>query len=72
MRAMYSTDLKVSLLALLICAVLGTVSFQRHFAKHDKLKPRMVPWMLIALACLATGFMIVVHLVNLMGFETGR
>jgi len=39
---------------------------------HDKLKPRMVPWMLIFLACVSTGMMIVVHLVNLMGFETGR
>lgn len=69
---MYSTDLKLSLLGLFICVALGALSFQRHFAKHDKLKPRMVPWMLIFLACVSTGTMVVVHLVNLMGFETGR
>ena len=67
---MYSTDLKLSLLGLIFFAALGALSFNRHFAKHDKLKPRMVPWMLIFLACIATGMMIVVHLVNLMGFET--
>lgn len=69
---MFSTDLKFSLLGLLFCAALGAIAFKRHFAKHDKLKPRMVPWMLIFLACVSSGVMIVVHLVNLMGFETGR
>ena len=69
---MYSTDLKLSLLALFFCVLMGAVAFKRHFAKHDKLKPRMVPWILIFLACIATGMMILVHLVNLMGFETGR
>ena len=69
---MYSTDLKLSLLGLIFCAALAALSFNRHFAKHDKLKPRMVPWMLIFLACIATGMMIVVHLVNMMGFKTGR
>ncbi len=33
--------------------------------------PRMVPWMPIMLGCAATGLMIIVHLVNLWGFETG-
>lgn len=65
-------DLTYSLIALACVVTLGFVSFQRHFAKHEKLKPRMVPWMIIALGCISTGFMIVVHLVNLMGFETGR
>ncbi len=69
---MYSTDLQISLLGLFLCVVLGSIAFKRHFAKHDKPEPRMVPWMLIALACLSTSFMLVVHLVNLMGFETGR
>jgi len=69
---MYSADLQYSLLGLCACAIIGAIAFRRHFAVHDKLKPRMVPWMLIFLACIATGMMIVVHLVNLMGFETGR
>jgi len=65
-------DLIISLVALAFCAGLGFLSFKKHFAPHDKLKPRMVPWMIICLACIATGFMVTVHLVNLMGFETGR
>lgn len=69
---MLSTHLQLTLLGLVACAAIGAIAFRRHFAKHDKLKPRMVPWMLIFLACVSTGMMIVVHLVNLMGFETGR
>ena len=67
-----SEDLTLTLAAIAGCALLGVIAFRRHFARHDKLKPRMVPWMIISLACLATGFMLVVHLVNLMGFKTGR
>ena len=66
------SDFQPSLLGLLACGLIGAIAFRRHFAKHDKLKPRMVPWMLIFLACIATGMMIVVHIVNLLGFETGR
>lgn len=67
-----SQDLTYSLIGLACVVLLGVVAFRRHFAPHEKLKPRMVPWMIIALGCISTGFMIVVHLVNLMGFETGR
>jgi len=65
-------DLILTVIGLAFCAGLGIFSFRRHFAKHDKLKPRMVPWIIIALACLATGVMVLVHFINLMGFETGR
>ena len=67
-----SQDLTYTLIALALIASLGLVAFNRHFAKHDKVKPRMVPWMIIALACIATSFMLIVHLVNLIGIETGR
>jgi len=67
-----SLDLTLTLLGLLLCISLGAFSFRRHFAPHDKLKPRMVPWIIISLGCIATSFMLVVHLVNLMGFETGN
>jgi len=65
-------DMKYTLIALVVVALLGAVCFQRHFAPHDKPKPRMVPWMMIFLACIATGMTLIVHLVNLLGFETGR
>ncbi|MDB2438625.1 hypothetical protein N9W89_07895 [Hellea sp.] len=59
-------------LILAACVLIGIFAFRRHFAKHDKLKPRMVPWIIISLAAIATGFMVLVHLVNLLGIETGR
>lgn len=65
--SVYST-----ILAIGVCAILGSLSYYRHTKPHDKLTPRMVPWIVIALGCLATGFMLIVHLVNLLGFETGR
>jgi len=61
-----------TLLILSACVIIGIFAFRRHFAKHDKLKPRMVPWIIISLAAIATGFMVLVHLVNLLGIETGR
>lgn len=62
----------ITLLALVLCAALGMFSYCQHTKPHEKLNPRMMPWSLIAMGCLATSFMIVVHLVNLLGFETGR
>ena len=67
-----SHDILYTLLGLLVCAVLGTYGFWRHFRKHDGLRAPVVPWMIVSLACLATGFMVFVHLVNLLGIETGR
>lgn len=67
-----SDDLTLTLVALVFCAALGVVSFRNHFAEKTSIKPHRLPWMIIALASIATGFMVVVHLANLMGFETGR
>lgn len=65
-------DLAYTLIGLSACAALGVYGFWRNFKKHDNLKAPLVPWMVVSLACLATGFMLIVHLVNLLGFETGR
>ncbi len=65
-------DLLLTLFALAVFAGIGVFSFRKHFAEHNELTPRMVPWMFISLACIATIFMLVVHLVNLFGWETGR
>lgn len=67
-----SNDMTISLIALAICAWLGIIGFRNHFKKHDTIKPHRLPWMLISLAAVATGFMILVHIVNLFGLETGR
>jgi hypothetical protein len=34
--------------------------------------PRMIPWTLIAILCVATEIFLAAHLVNLLGFETGN
>ncbi len=65
-------NLTYTLMALLACALLGTYGFWKNFKKHDNLKAPLVPWMIVSLACLATGFMLIVHLVNLLGVKTGR
>ena len=67
-----SDDLLLTCIGLAACVIIGIFAFRRHFAKHDKLKPRMVPWIIISLAAIATGFMLLVHLVNILGIETGR
>ena len=67
-----SNDLLATSVGLATCVLVGIFAFRRHFAKHDKLKPRMVPWIIISLGAIATGFMLLVHLVNILGIETGR
>jgi len=67
-----SNDMTISLIGLGICACLGVIGFRNHFKKHTTIKPHRLPWMLISLASIATGFMVLVHVVNLFGLETGR
>jgi len=67
-----SNDLLATIVGLSACILIAIFAFRRHFAKHDKLKPRMVPWIVISLGAIATGFMLLVHLVNIFGIETGR
>ena len=67
-----TTDLYLTLSGIVLCAVIGFFSFRRHFAKRDSLKAPIVPWIIPTMGALATGFMLLVHLVNLMGLETGR
>ena len=61
-----------TLLGLIACLSLGILSYHLHTREHNKLQPRMVPWIIIAMACVATSFMLIVHLMNLFGLETGR
>lgn len=56
----------------LICALAGAFCFWRGNRPHEGLKPRLVPWNFIAFGFIAFGFVLVVHIVNLLGFETGR
>ena len=65
-------DLYLTCFALIICVILGVAGFRNHFKLHEVVKPHRPPWMIISLGSIATGFMLLVHLVNLIGFETGR
>lgn len=60
---MQFNDLTLTLIGMAICAVIGGFSFIKHFRKRDSLKAApIVPWIIPALAALATGFMLTVHL----------
>ena len=67
-----SMDLYLTLGGIVVCALIGYFSFRRHFKERDSLKAPFIPWIIPTMASLATAFMLVVHLVNLMGLETGR
>ena len=67
-----STDLTLTLIALAICAGLAVLGLKGRFREKTDIRPYRVPWMPIALLAIAVGFMLIVHLANLFGFETGR
>lgn len=65
------TDLIVTLSAIAVCAILALIGIRQRFAEKTNIRPYRMPWMIIALVAIAVGFMLFVHLVNLLGFETG-
>ena len=62
----------LTLTALIVLGSLATYGIWRNFKKTNALKAPLIPWMFVAMACIATCFMLIVHLVNLIGIETGR
>ena len=67
-----TTDLILTLSVLAVCAVLAFVGIHKRFSEKTDIRPYRMPWMIIALSAIALGFMLFVHLINLLGFETGR
>lgn len=67
-----SQDLWISSVALVICASLALLGMRNNFAEKHDIRPHRPPWMIIALGSIALGFMIIVHIANLLGFETGN
>jgi len=67
-----SHDLLISGLSFLVLIGFGIFGFNRQLGKNRDLRPRRVPWIFLAMAAFATAFMILVHIVNLLGFETGN
>ncbi|MGB3456256.1 MAG: hypothetical protein WBG08_10585 [Litorimonas sp.] len=64
-------DLILTLSGIAVCAVLAVVGIRLRFREKTDIRPYRMPWMIIALVAIAVGFMLVVHLANLFGFETG-
>lgn len=64
-------DLILTVSGILICAVLAAVGIKLRFRETTDIRPYRMPWMIIALVSIAIGFMLIVHLVNLFGFQTG-
>lgn len=65
-------DLALTLLGLTVFASLAVIAFRNHFAEKSSIKPHRPPWMVISLGSIALSFMILVHLANILGFETGN
>ena len=64
-------DLILTLAGIAVCAILAATGIRLRFRETTDIRPYRVPWMIIALVAIAVGFMLIVHLVNLFGFETG-
>jgi len=68
----HSDDLLISIIALVFCVGLAILGFHQNFKEKTEFRRVRPPWMPIALAAISIGFMIIVHIANLFGFETGN
>ncbi|MGB6229728.1 MAG: hypothetical protein WBF53_06325 [Litorimonas sp.] len=67
-----TTHMILTLGGILFCAILGFIGIRLRFTEKTDIRPYRMPWMMIALVAIAVGLMLIVHAVNLLGFETGR
>lgn len=67
-----ANNLLISFIALAICAGLAILGMRNNFAEKHDVRPHRPPWMIISLGSISVGFMVVVHIANLLGFETGN
>ncbi len=64
-------DLLFSLVGIMACTGLFLLCHWRASLPHDKPEPRYIPWRILSFACIVLGLLIVAHLLNLAGLETG-
>ncbi len=68
----HSQDMALTIAGIIIGLGLAWLCYKLHMKKRDGFKAPLIPWILPSIALLATAFILLVHLVNLFGFETGR
>lgn len=65
-------DLPVTVIALIVLLTLAVFCGWRGARPADILKgPRMVPWRPLMMACAVAIMLLLVHLLNLLGVQTG-
>lgn len=65
-------DLTTTLVLMALLGGLFAYGSWRSSKPADPLKPRMIPWRPIMIASGFATIIMLVHLVNLLGFETGQ
>lgn len=58
-------------LALVLCLSFAVYSNWKAGLPWDDAKPRVLPWRLIMILSAFAAFLVIVHALNLAGFETG-
>ncbi len=61
-----------TLVGLGACAILGLFARIRSAREPDPNNVRLVPWTTILIGCVVLGILLMAHLLNLAGIETGR
>lgn len=66
-------DLPVTITTLVVLLILATVCGWRGARPANILKgPRMMPWRPLMMICVVAAMLLLVHLLNLLGLETGH
>ena len=65
-------DLTTTLVALAVAAALFGYGSWRAAKPADPLKPRLIPWRTVSLIAGVVGLLMLAHVVNLFGVQTGR
>ena len=66
-----TTDMAITIFVLLASLALAALFWHLGTRERNDLKPRMVPWKFLTFGLLATALMVLVHLANLLGWQTG-
>ncbi len=66
-----ATHLSLTIIILIAALAMAALCWHLGTRERDSLKPRMMPWKFLTFGFLATALMVLVHLANLLGWQTG-